>query len=415
LKEIQKESFSAHKAICETRGSESYNPNSYQMLNSDANQAEKNLKLKDDFGIESVKSLRERLDKKLKAISETMDSISKKDLTRGLSTNRDRDRDRDRLDFSSLEKIQELKNKYNINNNSNILTTIDNEFENLPNFNTNETKNLQEDNFKNENYKGKPSLNLNLIKEPREYGAEDYKHKLNFYTSNSHSPSNNNHKLQVKNKVEEDIGTKSKKDSSEDNNNDELSGKINNIVKESIFNNNETKISNNLDFMASKNTLPEKNENANYEDNGNFINKKEYVATESNIANRENLELNELLVKHNSDNEEELINKLDFSNNISSGIKLNSRNDDNNDAIRNYDIEENFNPNEGKIKNLINFEISKISHNNFNDENDPISDNEAENFDIKRKKYHNNYNNIAEDEAVEHSEIRKNYINIRKY
>lgn len=331
-----------------------------------------------------------------------MDSISKKDLGRGLSTNRERNR----LDFSSVEKKQQeidynnyinynnnyynnmynnnykdYRDNYNFDNNyNNILTGIDNEHSCLPNLNTNETKIFEnpKDNLGYENPKGKEdNLNIDVSKNP-----EDFKPKYNLNMINAVS-SDYKENFLIKNKPEEeeDFEARKSRDFINDNTNSRENAKI-------------------------------KNET----DYNNF--QKEFVApSKSNIVIKENLNLNALENKNKTRENQEDFNKLDFSvdSYADAAIELNrGNNDDDTIHIRKYEIEENYNPNEINIKNLINNEISKISHDNFNDdEGEPISDNEAENFDIKRKKY----NNIAIDEALaseEQTQKIKNYINICK-
>lgn len=86
----------------------------------------------------------------------------------------------------------------------------------------------------------------------------------------------------------------------------------------------------------------------------------------------------------------------------------------NNNFNRNFIIEDNFNniiASEANYKNLIHNEISKISHENFNDENDQISDNEEDNFDIKRKKYNLNLLALQNFYADQFSSSNNNNIN----
>jgi hypothetical protein len=326
LNEFPKESFTNHKAYCDSKYSESYNP--CDKLNSKLNQSEKNLNLKDGFGIDSVKSLRERLDKRLKAISETMESIAKNDLTRRSSTNRERDRDR--LDFSSIEKIKEF---YSNKNNNNLITQ--NEISYLVNFNINETKILQEINLENENN--------NYLNE-----------EIKIYTNSKN--------------------------------------------EENSLNKKETKILNTDDLVPSINKLKEKEVNI-YKNYNKYKNK---LGANEKIHKEENAKVNKF--NDESLNQEDF-NKPDFLENTSAaGIEQNSIDD----VKRNFDIEENFLPNEINIRNFTSNEISKISHDNFN-EGDPISDNEEANFEIKTKKSIK----LAGEEETEQVQERKNYINIR--
>lgn len=318
--------------------------------------------------------MRERLDKKLKAISETIDSISKKESMRGLSSNRERDR----LEFGSTEKKPNYNYnsidydnslpKFNITNNNSV--SKENKFEN-------KLENLKSQMFSNEensnvySYKQKENIELNGTSNKINFDYNNIAPNINIMKTINTSSSYQNNILNLKDKEIEIIKSRGN------------SGPKNN-----------------------KNFSPSKIENKKFKENDENIHRllKENQGMKSNILIDDNFDVNKI---NSSPNNNDDLNNINFLNNTdTAGIEINANN-----YNKNFVIEENFMANDIYYKNLINNEISKISHDNFNDEGDPISDNEVDNFDFKRKKY----NNIAVNDTEEQYRNRnKNFINISK-
>ncbi len=340
------------------------NSNKYDKNNKNKNSIEKSSKAQTEIGLDSVKSLRERLDKKLKAISQTIDSISKKESLRGLSSNRDRDK----LEFDIIEK----KSNYN---------SVDSD-SSLPKFNNNniytKENHLENSNLQIHSKEKYPNFNSSKENTILDMNEPSYKNNLN--------------KNIVANKY--NLNTISISSSYQNN--------ILNLKDKEI----ELSISRgNSSPKNDKNIKYSKNENPKIKDKEENLQKflKENPGVKSNILINDNFDLNKINCCSNQND----LNNLNFLNNtetVGIGINLNNYN-------KNFVIEENFITNDACYKNLINNEISKISHDNFNDEGDPISDNEVENFDFKRKKY----NNMAIYDSDEQNKNRnKNFINISK-
>jgi hypothetical protein len=383
LNKFSDKEYTYHKQGCSRTNTESTTNNTKYYDNITTISTDKNTKLSSELGLDSVKSLRERLDKKLKAISETIDSISKKESMRGISSNRESEK----IEFGSTEKkknyINNLNsidydnslpkfnvNNANINNNENSGNTFENKLENFKShlFNENNDKNVISNNLYS-HQDNKENLDKNTTM-----------NKFSFNTINTVS-ANPNQDINLNFKEKDSNQTNSRLNSANKNFINDI-----NIRKNE---NTEGKISKLNLTPASENKIKSKEE---------ILKEyhKENLGIKSNILINDNFDVNKI---ENSPNQEDF-NNLNFLINTSTGaIDLNA-----NQYPKNFIIEENFISDNPNYKNLINNELSKISLDNFNDEADPISDNEVEDFEIKRKKI----NNIAmPNKLYEDKEIKK--------
>lgn len=338
------------------------------------------------------------MDKKLKAISETIDSISKKESMRGISSNRDKER----IEFGSTEKKPNYNSKlssidydnclpkFNVNNFNNV-----NNAESRGNRSEIKMENLKEQLFVNKvensdsNSNSANKNNLNAYLEHKENLDKNTTENNKFNLNNINAVSSSNQILHVAissrgNSANNNIPN-SKKDRSNHGitKNENIISFINNL---NLTPSTENKIKSKEDIITNYNA-------ANYKENFG-------LGIKSNILINDNFDVNKI---ETSPHQEDL-NNLNFLNNTSAtGIELNA-----NQYPKNFILEENFISSDPNYKNLINNEISKISHDNFNDEVDPISDNEVEDFEIKRKKY----NNIAMGIATNIEDEKENLNNI---
>lgn len=349
------------------------------------------------MGLDSVKSLRERLDKKLKAISETIDSISKKESKRAISSSKESDR----IEFGSIEKKKRYENdfnsidydvslpKFNANNNVYISNTEvrGNRFENkVDNFKSqllNKNDNHLDDDGKN---------SYSNLKNDILFSIKDNKENLDKHTIDDKNSLNNIN--YIVNKTNQNINNL---EQIENNLINKRASSINKDIKSEIS---VQKYENTKESMSNLNSTPLLDNDIKSRDEMIKDYQKEHLAIKSNILINDNFDVNKI---ENSPKQDDLYN-LNFLNNTSTGaIAINP-----NQYNKNFIIEENFISNDPIYKNLINNEISKISHDNFNDEVDAISDNEVDDFEFKRKKY----NNIAmANKLIEEKDI---VININK-
>lgn len=396
------------------------NLNSITNKNSTSASTEKTMnKLTSNLGIDSVKSLRERLDKKLKAISETIDSISQKESMRGFSSNREKDR----LEFGSVEKKKNILSSNNITNNIDINTPKNNDVYDL---------NKKSNRFEDENNYSNSNLNKNNFSDIRvnlfqnkiecfvdidNFDKNNIKSKENFRKHHDSNNTNENNYDGFKHHLNtgSDINSNNyiKKYDKENDIVNETKRKISENKNTFISNNNNSNLINTEPNNLQSFKMPQTNNNIQLSLDKKIFsyidpsktNNKLTPTINCNILINDNINVDKAQYFSNQD---ELNNNANFLINSSSsaGIVMSNQN-----YNKNLTIEENFMNNDLRYKNFINNEISKISHDNFNDEGDPISDNEVENFYIKKKKY----NNIAIQDGIFENNIDKKTSNTNEF